>query len=84
MQSTQLSRAHSREALPVTTADYVPPHDLEKATPGVVEAVPQELKLSIADVNPVGPALHVLRQRSNIAILLASGEHIGCLMDGGF
>lgn len=39
------------------------------------DAVPiKELKLSLKDVNPIGPIVHVLRRLNNLVVLLASGE----------
>ncbi|KAF9807671.1 hypothetical protein IEO21_08129 [Rhodonia placenta] len=38
------------------------------------DAVPiKELKLSLKDVNPIGPIVHVLRRLNNLVVLLASG-----------
>lgn len=34
----------------------------------------EEIKLSLADVNPVKPIVHVLRRMNNLTILTASGE----------
>lgn len=34
-----------------------------------------EIKLSLADVNPVKPIVHVLRRMNNLTILTASGEY---------
>ncbi|KAI0671081.1 MFS general substrate transporter [Trametes maxima] len=50
--------------------------DLEKQQSPVqddVEAPLQEIKLSLADVNPVKPIIHVLRRMNNLTILTASG-----------
>lgn len=38
-----------------------------------------EIKLSLADVNPVKPIVHVLRRMNNLTILTASGEYRLCL-----
>ncbi|EED80205.1 predicted protein, partial [Postia placenta Mad-698-R] len=39
------------------------------------DAVPiKELKLSLKDVNPIGPIVHVLRRLNNLVVLLASGD----------
>lgn len=39
-----------------------------------------EIKLSLADVNPVKPIVHVLRRMNNLTILTASGEYRLCLV----
>ncbi|KAI0643020.1 vacuolar DHA amino acid exporter [Trametes meyenii] len=50
--------------------------DLEKQQSPIqddMEAPLQEMKLSLADVNPVKPIIHVLRRMNNLTILTASG-----------
>ncbi|KAI9064704.1 vacuolar DHA amino acid exporter [Trametes sanguinea] len=50
--------------------------DLEKAQQPAKEAVEapmQEIKLSLADVNPVKPIIQILRRMNNLTILSASG-----------
>ena len=55
--------------------------DLEKqqqpprtAEPGPDAAPMDDVKLSLADVNPVKPIIHVLRRMNNLVILVASGK----------
>ena len=55
--------------------------DLEKqqqpprtAEPGPDAAPMDDVKLSLADVNPVKPIIHVLRRMNNLVILVASGR----------
>lgn len=35
----------------------------------------KEIRLSLKDVNPLGPMVHVLRRLNNVTILVASGEY---------
>ncbi|KAG8984623.1 hypothetical protein FRB93_006403 [Tulasnella sp. JGI-2019a] len=81
-QSTQISRRPSRTDLKVlatkahTDVDAAPHLDTEKADESHQAEVANgktDFKLSLADVNPLGPVWQVMRQRSNIAILFASG-----------
>ncbi|KAG8965945.1 hypothetical protein FRC05_002936 [Tulasnella sp. 425] len=77
LQSAQLSGVHSRDEKtprPVMTGDHHVSHlqDLEKGTPVPQEEVNQ-VKTTFADINPVSPAWKVLKQKSNIVALLASG-----------
>lgn len=53
----------------------VQPGDLEaQAAVEDVAAEVQEVKLSLTDVNPVPPMLHVLSRLNNVAILACSGK----------
>jgi hypothetical protein len=36
----------------------------------------EDIKLSITDVNPILPIWHILKQRTNVCILSASGKYI--------
>ncbi|KAG8996778.1 hypothetical protein FRB94_008032 [Tulasnella sp. JGI-2019a] len=80
--TTQISRRPSHTDLKVlapkghTDIDAVPHLDTEKVGESHQAEVVNgkaDFKLSIADVNPLGPVWQVMRQRSNIAILFASG-----------
>ncbi|KAG8888344.1 hypothetical protein FRB98_007918 [Tulasnella sp. 332] len=88
--STQISRRTSHNDLRMSSVkahadvDPVPHHDVEKAEPNHPHHATQEsgnanadFKLSIADVNPLGPAWQIMRQRSNVTILFASGLLFG-------
>ncbi|KAG8998438.1 hypothetical protein FRB90_012304 [Tulasnella sp. 427] len=81
LHSAQLSRVQSRdEKSPGTliTGDHaVPPsHDLEKGAP-VTHSTDYQLKPTFADINPLGPAWKILKQKSNIVVLTASGCFFG-------
>ncbi|KAG9018070.1 hypothetical protein FRB90_012366 [Tulasnella sp. 427] len=81
LHSAQLSRVHSREEKSprtIVTGDHtVPPlHDLEKGTP-VTQPTDDQVKPTFADINPLGPAWKILKQKSNLVVLLASGCFFG-------
>ncbi|KAG9041059.1 hypothetical protein FS837_012777, partial [Tulasnella sp. UAMH 9824] len=81
LQSAQLSRVPSRdEKTPrtVITGDHHVSRlqDLEKGTP-VSQEEAKQVKPTFADINPVGPAWKILKQKSNIVVLLASGSFFG-------
>ncbi|KAI0632989.1 MFS general substrate transporter [Trametes polyzona] len=46
---------------------------VQATTAGTGDAPMDEIKLSLADVNPVKPIVHVLRRMNNLTILTASG-----------
>ncbi|CDO69278.1 hypothetical protein BN946_scf185042.g180 [Trametes cinnabarina] len=67
-----VSAADDKHAVDEQTGDK----DLEKAQQlagGDVVAPLNEVTLSLADVNPVNPIVHVLRRMNNLTILFASG-----------
>ncbi|KAG8965944.1 hypothetical protein FRC05_002935 [Tulasnella sp. 425] len=81
LQSAQLSRVPSRDEKTPRTVMTGEPHvshlqDLEKGAPVSQEEATQ-VKPTFADINPVGPAWKVLKQKSNIVVLLASGSFFG-------
>lgn len=51
-------------------------HDIEKQGPDPVSQT-QTIKLSIRDVNPIGPIVLVLKRINNIVVLIASGQFSG-------
>ncbi|GAB1520834.1 hypothetical protein RhiTH_003922 [Rhizoctonia solani] len=42
----------------------------------------EDIKLSITDVNPISPIWHILKERSNLCILFASGNLSGSILGG--
>lgn len=49
--------------------------DVESQTHELTASDPvKEVKLTLKDVNPVGPIIHVLSRRNNVAILFGSGD----------
>ena len=58
-----------------TFGEQTPPVDVE-AHPVVVPALAiKEVKLSIADVNPVPPYLRILSRKNNLGVLISSGRY---------
>ncbi|KAG8896753.1 hypothetical protein FRB99_008676 [Tulasnella sp. 403] len=79
--STLVSRVPSRTNVKASVfADaHVPQGDVEKgiAVRPHQQTEEGDVKVTLADVNPIRPALQVLKQRSNVAILFASGSMFG-------
>lgn len=84
LQSTQLSRVHSGDLhakLHPVSAEVAGHHHTTHHTPdqewdekGIpAHSDPKEVKIRLADINPLGPSWQVLKQRTNLAILFASG-----------
>lgn len=71
-EDVDLQGACGRGPVPHLDVERGEPSYHRQATDVDADAKP-DFKLSIADVNPLGPAWQVLRQRSNVVILFASG-----------
>lgn len=74
LQSPTTEKSEAGRGIPMEKLGEIPDLIAQKSALGSTTAVAKdEVKLSLADVNIIGSAWFVIRQRSNAAILLASG-----------
>lgn len=79
-QSPNGEKSDMQGGIPMEKLGEIPGLIAQKTALGSTEVAKDEVKLSLADVNIIGSAWHVIRQRSNAAILVASGSSIRCVL----